>query len=142
MTVNSSSTLIGIFTILGLTKRRVGNWDWGRYLKEFRTHVVLILFGSIGAVFMCIHLFDVQAQEIFWGVYPLWMLVWNILFVTASLIMTFLYIRKQTQNQLPAEERETALRQTARLWVFPVLAILFFMHGIVVFVSLSGVNFR
>jgi hypothetical protein len=30
---------------------------------------------------------------------------------------------------------------TARLWIFPLLAILFYMHALVIYVSIFGVSF-
>ncbi len=57
MAVNSSSTLIGIFTILGLTRRAATNWEWKKYLRGLRSLLGLILFGMVGAVFMCIQQF-------------------------------------------------------------------------------------
>ncbi len=142
MAVNSSSMLIGIFTILGLVKRETGNWDWTKRWKEYQTHFGLILFGVVGAVFMCIHLFDVQAEEMFWGVYPLWILGWNYLYLFAVLIHLAFHIIKQRSIQNTAIEREKSLRQTAQLWVYFPLAILFFMHFLVVYVSVSGASFR
>jgi len=141
MVVNSSSTLIGIFTILGLKRRRAQGWEWWGYLKEFRTQFGLILFGLIGAVFMCIQLFQVQAQEQFWGVYPLWLLVWNYLFLFSTLILACIQIRMRKQKHIPKEE-ESAQHHTAQLWVYPIMAILFFIHALIVFVSITGLSFR
>jgi hypothetical protein len=31
--------------------------------------------------------------------------------------------------------------KTAQLWVFPLLVILFYMHALVIYVSISGVKF-
>ncbi|MBC8504615.1 MAG: VanZ family protein [Anaerolineales bacterium] len=142
MAVNSSSTLIGIFTLMGLTKRKLGDWGWRRHLREFRALIGLILYGVVGAVFMCIHLFDVQAQEMFWGVYPLWILVWNLLFLLGTLVAAGLEVNKQRSQQLSEIESENALRQTAQLWTYLPLAILFFIHFLVVYAGISGTSFR
>ena len=142
MAVNSSSTLIGVFTILGLTRRTELGWDWRVHLKEFRTQFGLILLGFVGAVFMCINLFQVQAMEIFWGIYPPWGLVWNIIFIVAVIIDGVLYSRKQRTNLPEKDSISQSLRQTARLWVHPILVILFVMHGIIILTAILGATFR
>jgi len=142
MAVNSSSMVIGIFTILGLIKRDSGNWDWTKLWKQYRAPFGLILFGIVGAVFMCIQLFDVQAQEALWGVYPIWILVWNYLFLLATLAIVALEIRNHKSTQHSTNKSEKALRRTAQLWAYLPVGILFFMHALVVYVSLSGASFR
>jgi hypothetical protein len=39
-------------------------------------------------------------------------------------------------NTLPPEVK------TAQLWVFPLLVILFYMHALVIYISISGVKFN
>jgi hypothetical protein len=146
MMVNSASVMIGIFTIMGLKKVAATDWGWTSYLKEFKGLLWLILFGSIGAVFMTLYLFRVQANGIFWSVYPVWLWGWNILYLVMTPVMIWIYrgiLRKY--HQAPEDEKDIALRPravTAQLWIFPLLAILFYMHVLVVYVSVSGVNFR
>ncbi|MBM3146110.1 MAG: hypothetical protein FJ010_14290 [Chloroflexi bacterium] len=142
MTVNSSSTLIGIFTILGLTRRARADWKWKKHLKELGIPIGLILFGLAGAVLMCIQLFQVQARELFWGVYPLWLLAWSILFVAVTPVTVFLQTRRQGKNRADQAREVRLQRQTAQLWVYPAMAILFYMHAIIVFIALTGYNFR
>ena len=142
MAVNSSSMLIGIFTIVGLKKRDSSTWAWRKYLSEYRRFLWLILFGVAGAVVMCIHLFDVQTNEIFHGVYPTWVLVWNYLFLIATLVIFAFEIRSHISNRMPVSDGKKSLRRTTQLWAYLPLVILFFMHSLVVYVSLSGVSFR
>ena len=53
MLVNCASTLIGVFTIMGLKKVTARELDWITPLKESRAMLGLILFGFVGAVIMC-----------------------------------------------------------------------------------------
>ena len=146
MLVNCASVTIGVFTLMGLKKVIATDWEWTSYLKEFKGLLWLILYGFVGAVFMCFYLFRVQANEIFWGIYPVWLLGWNVLYLVMTPTMIFFYrgmLRKY--HQIPEDEKGSILRQkvsTAQLWIFPLLVILFYMHALVVYVSISGVNFR
>ncbi len=142
MAVNSSSIVIGIFTILGLTRRTSADWEWMKYLRNLRGLLGLILFGMAGALLMCIQLFQVQANEVFWGFYPRWLLVWNILFAATAPAMTFFTLKRQGKSPDAAAERAHHLEHTARLWVYPLLAILFFMQAIPIFIAISGAEFR
>ena len=145
MLVNSASTLIGVFTIMGLNKAVPPGVDWLTPLKESKAVLWFILFGLVGAVIMCATLFQVAASEIFWGVYPQWLLSWNILFVLIVPAMIYTYQRSlrkqryspqdQPANDLPPEVKE------ARLWIVPPLVILFYMHIIVIYVAYSGAEF-
>ncbi len=142
MAINSSASLIGIFTIVGLTEQRAGDWAWRQNLKEFKGLVGLIAFGAVGAIIMCIYLFQVQALEKFWGVYPVWLLVWNIIFIIAAAGMEI----HRRKNLHPRRSNETKASEhpsrTAQLWVYPPLAIIVFMHLIIVFVAITGTYFR
>ena len=147
MMVNSSSALIGVFTILGSTKLQAATWGWISYLKKYKFLLLVILFGFVGAVLMYIHLFTVQAQDgIFRGVYPVWLLTWNALYVVITpLIVYFQRNTSQRQKQVIASNpNSTALSElsTARLWIYPMLTILFYMHFLLVYVSISGVIFK
>jgi len=144
MLVNTSSALMGAFTILGLTNyHTVGGLEWIGYLKKFKAVIGLILFGSIGAVFMCVNLFAVQAAEsVFQGVYPVWMLIWNILFLVITAMVVYLQrddiFTASNSHSISGEQAST----TARLWLIPALSILFYMHALVVFVAISGLAFK
>jgi VanZ family protein len=144
MLVNTSSALMGIFTILGLTNyHAIGGWEWIGSLKKFISLIGLILFGSTGAVIMCVNLFSVQAaKSVFHGVYPVWMLVWNVLFlVITALILFFQRDDIFTGQRLPGTSGEQSVA-TARLWFIPPITILFFMHALVIFVAISGLAFK
>ncbi len=145
MMVNSASALIGVFTIMGLKKRIATDWAWTTHFKRYKGLLRLSLFGLIGAVIMCAYLFRVQAMGVFSGVYPVWLWIWNVLFLIMTPAMIFLYhgtLQKHTQiadtgkvSGPPAEGI------TARLWILPLLVILFYIHALVIYVSIFGVKF-
>ena len=103
------------------------------------------LFGFVGAVLMCITLFQVQAKLDFWSVYPIWLWFWNILFLIFTPLMIAHYTSNLRKNhQIKGNGKVTALQKevrTAQLWVFPLLVILFYMHALVFYVSITGVKF-
>jgi hypothetical protein len=146
MLVNSASALIGVLTILGLRQIRGTDWAWARRLKDFGAFLWLSLFGLAGAVIICVTLFRVQASGLFWGVYPLWLWIWSVLFLI--LTPALIAVRQGTSRKHPqrAVSQETPFLspevKTARLWVFPLLVILLYMHVLALYVSISGVKFN
>ncbi len=145
MLVNCASALIGIFTIMGLKKVKAADWSWVARLKEFNGFLGLILFGFVGAVLMGITLFQAQARLDFWSVYPVWLWIWNILFLILTPVIIVHYMSNlRKYHQLKKDKKNIALPEdvkTAQLWVFPLLMILFYMHALVIYVSISGVRF-
>jgi hypothetical protein len=145
MLVNTSSALIGVFTILGLKKRAAAGWDWLARLKDFKALIGLCLFGFIGAVIMCGLLFQIQAGMDFWVVYPRWLWIGNIIFLVLTLVMSFSYLASlRKKHPIPADGKVDLIppgTAAARCWIFPMLAILFYMHALVMVVSISGVKF-
>jgi len=145
MLVNSSSAVIGVLTILGLKPQKEGDWSWTGHLKEHKVLFGVGAFGLAGAGLMCFFLFRVQAAEMFRGVYPVWLLVWNLGYLILAVILVWISLRRQ-KTMLPSAGNKTALEsssasRTARLWVYPLLAILFYMHALLVFVSVTGAEF-
>jgi hypothetical protein len=144
MTVNSASVLIGVFTIMGLKKIVATDWAWTRRLKEFKILAGLGLFGFTGAVIMCAYLFKVQAAGKFWGVYPDWLLVWNMFYLVLTPAVAF-YRGALPKDPPSSEDEKDPVAQaevsTARLWIIPLLVILLYMHALVMYVAGSGVKF-
>lgn len=141
MIVNSSSALIGIFTIMGLKGVPARGWAWAKKLSQFEPYVGLVLFGFIGIVVTCVYLFRVQASETFQGVYPAWLQAWNALYLlSAPAIAHF----GSTGHSTHAGRRGAAATQTvtARLWLVPLLVILLYMHALAVYASSAGIEFR
>jgi len=145
MMVNSASAMIGVFTIMGLKKVIAMDWSWTTHLKKYKGLLGLSGFGLTGAVIMCAYLFRVQVMGVFWSVYPVWLWIWNILFLIMTPLMIFLY-RRTFQNNIQIANTWKVIGMpaegiTARLWIFPLLVILFYMHALVIYVSISGVKF-
>jgi hypothetical protein len=144
MTVNSASALIGVFTIMGLKKAIAEDWAWTAHLKEYKALIGLGLLGFIGIVITCTYLFRVQASGKFWGVYPEWLLTWNILYlllVPAIAIYWRALQRKYQAVEGGKDPTASLAATTARLWIIPLLIILFYMHALVIYVAISGVKF-
>jgi hypothetical protein len=145
MLVNSASTLIGVFTIMGLTTLRAGGWKWTAHLKRFRPLIVTAVFGFVGMVLACIYLFRVQARPQIPGAYPDWVLLCNLVFLLWAPVVTYyggaLAIRHPRRGAKRARTLPAAVI-TARLWIVPLLVILFYMHALAAYVAASGVEFR
>ena len=141
MLVNTSSALMGVFTILGLTDFQAGGWEWSSQLKKYRTMIGLILFGAAGAVLMCVKLFDVQAAGgSIRDVYPVWLLIWSFLYTLIAIIL-FILNRKRSEG-IGNSQGDLELQTTAVLWVSPATTILFYMHLLVTAVYLAGITFK
>ena len=138
--------MIGILTLLGLKPARQGDWSWAGYLKEHKGLIGLGAFGLLGAGIMCYFLFRVQAAEQFWGVYPVWLLFWGLAYIVIVVALALTHLHQQTSRlpvyrSGPASDPSPAAK-TARLWITPLLAILFYMHALIIFVSVTGAEFR
>jgi|GEM_PF-543856 VanZ family protein len=146
MLVNSASTLIGIFTLLGVARRSTRDWGWRLYLSDYKHEISVLIFGLSGAIFMSAQLFFVQTYNVFWGAYPRWLFTWNILFIANLLILLYRRWRifwQHLPNSLVDDLISVnASAITARLWIYPLLTIVAFMHALVVFVALFGLSFR
>jgi len=146
MLVNCSSSLIGVLTILGIKPPKGTDRSWVQHLKKHQDLIGLALFGLLGAGLMCFYLFSVQAQETFRGVYPGWLLVWNAAYLLLAPVIAYRSLHRQDKalrSDAPANTIPSSLGlKTARLWLLPLLVILFYMHAILVFVALTGVKFR
>ncbi len=140
MAVNSASSLIGILAIMGIKDRAVGDWVWWGRLRRIRVSVEILLFGATGSIFTCVYLFDVQKVKSFQGVYPVWLLMWNYLFIAlgcAALLANWRHLSRKANRQQGQGENEV----TAHLWVICPVAILLLMHGLVVLTILAGWEF-
>ena len=99
--------------------------------------------GLILAGLMCFHLFRVQADDEFWGIYPTWLWVGNVVFFLMTffgLVCYLVLLNKEKRRK--AAKQEAAAAKEARLWVVPMLVILSYIHMLVVYVSVFGVEFK
>ena len=143
MLVNSSSALIGVFTILGLTRLEKSNWGWLKDLKGMKKLVWLAGLGLLLAGLMCFHLFRVQADDEFWGIYPTWLWVGNVAFLLLTftgMIRYYTYLHQEKKRK--AGKQIAANAAEARLWVVPLLVILSYMQVLVVYLSAFRVEFK
>jgi VanZ family protein len=143
MLVNASSSLIGVFTILGLTRQGKCRWGWLKELKKMKWLTCLAGIELILTGLMCLYLFRVQADDEFWGIYPTWLWAGNVIF----LLLTFTgligyYKRLYHEKKRKAAKQVAAALREARLWVVPLMVILSYMQILVVYVSVFGVEFR
>lgn len=136
MLVNSSSALIGVFSILGLTRRaKPSGWDWLRDLKAYSGQLIVIATGLTGVVLMCVNLFHVQsAGGVFHGVYPPWLLAWSFFYMISTPLFVY------THRSVIAALHPVMI--TTKMWTYPILAILYYMHFLMVFVAITGVMFK
>ena len=144
MMVNSASVLIGVFTLMGLKKVTASDLSWTAQLRDFQTLVGLDLFGFAGIVITCATLFQVQASGKFWGVYPIWLVGWNVLYVLLAAAAALYQGVFRKKGQASEGEKESAVPdnvRTARLWIIPLLVILFYMHSLAIYVAATGVKF-
>ncbi len=141
MLVNTSSALMGVFTILGLTDYHADSWEWTDRLKKQKALIGLILFGAVGAVLMCVKLFEVQsAGGTIREVYPVWQVISN---VSYTLLAAGLFARSRKQRNYPVDDQiEVDSLKSARLWVWPVVIILIYMHVLITVVYFSGITFK
>jgi hypothetical protein len=145
MVVNSASTLIGVFTIMGLTPRRAGGWKWSTHLKRFRPLIATAVFGIVGILLACIYLFEVQANPQIHDAYPDWLFVVNLVYLLWAPVAAYRGGALGPRHARRGANRARALPAaaiTARLWIIPLLVILFYMHALAAYVAASGMEFR
>jgi hypothetical protein len=141
MLVNTSSALMGVFTILGLTDYQTGSWEWAIQLKKHKALIGLILFGVTGAVLMCVKLFEVQsAGGTIREVYPVWLVIWNLVYLLATVLLFIFY--KKNHNLLLPDQTVSDTYVSAGLWVTSPTIILFYMHLLVAAVYIAGITFK
>lgn len=137
MLVNSASALIGVLTIMGLTDLKKTDFSWKRYFRKDRLALWGIGLGIISVIAMAYFLFEVQNTEKFAGVYPGWLLIIGAVFVALAILIAVRLIKPEENRSIsPLGEKKIA-----RQWVLPALAILVYMHVMVFYIAVSGVEF-
>ena len=143
MVMNSAATVIGILTLAGLRTRPAGDWAWVGSLKQQKNSLGVMFLGIVGTILMCVYLLDVKAHQTFWGVYPVWLLGWNGLFMLAGSIVIF-YPKLLGELAHSKNERNPSSpgqAVTARLWTLCPLVILVVIHGFGVLIAATGMPF-
>jgi hypothetical protein len=144
MAMNSAATFIGILTLAGIRRFPTGDWTWIGCFNQLKKALAFTFFGALGAVLMCMYLFDVKTYLAFWDIYPYWLLGWNGLFIIAGLgvILVSGRLHKPVKVSKNRSQNPSAKAITARLWILCPLVILIVMHGLVVAIPITGVTFR
>ncbi|MBM3137505.1 MAG: hypothetical protein FJZ98_04895 [Chloroflexi bacterium] len=145
MLVNSASALIGVFTIMGLKTMKAPDYGWMNYFRENGWVVWLIVFGILSSTLMSFFLFRVQAAEIFFGVYPTWLLVLNFFFTASAFLTIILTLVKRNDQNSDEDVRIVVHKENsikiAKLWMVPSLAIFIYMNLLLFYVAVSGSEF-
>jgi len=146
MAYNSASALVGVFLLMGLRNPPRGDWRWMSYFKGRRLWWVVAFFGLLGAGLMCFYLVKVKTQKTYLGVYPIWLLGWNGLFLVLSLGMGYAFFFKDYKRHMYSSSEDSSTRidfiKTAYLWIFPPLSILFIVHLLPIVLGLTGWDFK
>ncbi|MBW1694575.1 MAG: VanZ family protein [Deltaproteobacteria bacterium] len=144
MAMNSAATFIGILALAGTRRFPTGDWTWIGCFNQFKKALAVTFFGALGAVLMCMYLFDVKTYLAFWDIYPYWLLGWNGLFIIAGLgvILVSGRLHKPVKFSNNRSQNSSEKAITARLWILCPLVILIVMHGLVVAIPITGVTFR
>ena len=139
MVINAASSIIGILTIIGLKPGLSDDWTWLFSLKKYKGSIVTILWGAVGAVFMCTYLFHVKKDLAFWGVYPIWLMVWNSTFlIFGAAVIVCLWKHGKKEHRIRENSNLDTNLITARLWVSCPLVILCIIHAHAIFIATSG----
>lgn len=144
MLVNASSALVGVFTIMGLTSQKKSDWGWLNGLPKMKWLSWMTGVGIVLVLLMCINLFKVQTDNEFWGIYPTGLWVGNILYLISLPIFMIHYFQKIQGNKTLRDKSldvKEKVEKDTRLWVIPMLVILFYMQALIVYVSLAWVEF-
>jgi len=146
LVINSASALSGVLLLMGLRDPPRGGWRWVSYLKGMPLWWVLVFFGLSGAGLMCVYLAKVQMSNGFWGIYPIWLLGWNGIFLALSLGAgcAFFFSGCKRYRQSWAKDSSTHIdfMKTVYLWIFPPLTILFIVHLLPMVLGVSGWDFN
>jgi hypothetical protein len=145
MIIDAASSLIGILSLLGFRAPPGRTWAWTKNLKHYKGALGILLVGAAAALPTGLYLLDVQDQGIFFNAYPPLLLAANIFYVAACVAVIIFHWRHRSRNITAAVEMDQiALNNhtTAMLWVMCPLVMLLCMHALVVWVAVTGINFR
>ncbi len=145
MAVNSASALIGVLLLMGLRDPPRGDWRWIYYLKGMPLWSVIVLLGLSGAGLMCFYLKKVQMNNGFWGVYPIWLMGWNGIFLVLCLGASYTFYFNGYKRKQPSWAKDSSTidyMKTINLWIFPPLTILFIAQLLPMVLGVSGWDFK
>ncbi len=138
MLINSSSSLIGILSLIGLREDQGKNWNWINQLKEMRGPLSVVLLGILSTAVSCYMLFAVKNYRGLWFAYPDWLIAWNATFV----LVIFVTLRVLCRHTMQDAGEFRTQKITAALWVLSALIIILYIHMVVVLSFSAGVPFQ
>ena len=145
MIIDAASSFIGILTIMGVKDRITGDWSWSGYLKYYKAFVAAILFGIPTAVLICIYLFEVQTRGSFKYVFPAWLWSAQVIILIWIATTIFFYWNRWTGSgkfKTELDKNVSNCHTTTLLWLICPLVILTSMNLLVMWVGVSGINFK
>jgi hypothetical protein len=142
MLINTSSSLIGVLAIMGLTEHRWEGMAWAHRVIGMRGPLFVGLVGTVGTIMSCRMLFEVKLHDGSWELYPLWLLIWNALFVLLAVVSIAVLFRRMVTVDTTEVQSDARLQgTTAALWVLLPLAIMSIINVLVVLCRAGGVQF-
>ncbi|MBW1697138.1 MAG: VanZ family protein [Deltaproteobacteria bacterium] len=144
LAVNTASTLVGVISLMGIKRGSRHDWrhgwEWVGLIGRKKKTLGLIFAGFLGAFVMCAYLQKVKIIGAFRGIYPPWLIGWNVAFVALGVF----FIRRTGKSVTGVGKLREKAREmlTARLWVLCPLSILVAIHSLVFFVVLPGWEFK
>ncbi len=145
MLVNSISSLVGVLTLLYLRKNPTGKWDWLSMLGQHRRSFIILFISLLGAVISCVRLFKVAEENVFWEVYPGWLVTGNIiLLILGLLLLGYYFWPSKDRVDTPSDSILLILpiQSIVRLWIVLPLAILCAIHALIGLIAFSGLPFQ
>jgi hypothetical protein len=138
MLTNSSSSLVGILSLIGLRENQGKSWNWINQLKRMRGSLSIVLLGILSTAVSCSMLLDVKNYRGFWPVYPDWLIAWNAIFV----LLIYITLRALYRNIMRDTGKPGTREITATLWVLLSLTILLIMNAVIISAWVAGVPFQ
>jgi len=106
---------------------------------------VIAFFGFSGAGLMCFYLKKVQINNGFWGIYPIWLLGWNGIFLVLNLGAGYAFFVSGYKRYRPSGAKDSStsidFMKTVYLWIFPPLTILFIAQLLPMVLGVTGWGF-
>lgn len=140
MAVNAAASLIGVLALAGLKPVFRDHGEWTGVFKNYSVQWVMIILGGAGAVVMCTVLAGVIEEVPIYGIYPVWLNLWNILFALAGLLLIVIGKPLERVDRRGINQSSSRAMSTYLLTVLP-LAVLVVMHALMWLTALMGWDF-
>ncbi|MBU2510993.1 VanZ family protein [bacterium] len=141
MLVNSGSSLVGIFTLIGLRKLPRKGPDWLTGLKNFKPGLISLVIGLMSSGISCAVLFEVQEKKAFQGVYPFWLLTVNMVYLGTAIVLSAFYLYRSHQRIKTGGIKTESADRVAQFWILIPSGILIILHILLMIIAFSGAHF-